>query len=42
MRFTEIELQSEDVLWFAIDNQNHIIAFTSGGAELTLMLLILR
>ncbi len=32
MRFTEIELQCEDILWFAIDVNGHIMAFTSGGA----------
>lgn len=32
MRYTEIELQCEDLLWFAVDMNGDIIAFTTGGA----------
>ena len=32
MRFTEIELQSEDLLWFGVDIKGNILAFYSGGA----------
>jgi hypothetical protein len=32
MRYTEIELQCEDLLWFAVDLNGNIIALTSGGA----------
>lgn len=31
MRITEIDLQCEDIMWFAVDNQNHIFVCTSGG-----------
>lgn len=31
MRITEIELQCEDIMWFGIDNQNHIFECTSAG-----------
>ena len=31
MRITRIDLQCYDILWFAIDNNGCIIAFTSGG-----------
>lgn len=31
MRITEIDLQCEDIMWFGIDNQNHIFACTSAG-----------
>ena len=31
MRFTEIELQSEDLLWFAVDTNGNIVAFYTGG-----------
>ena len=31
MKYSEIDLQIEDIMWFAIDKQNHILAFTSGG-----------
>ena len=31
MRYSEIDLQIEDIMWFAIDNSNHVLAFTSGG-----------
>ena len=32
MRFTETELQSEDLLWFGVDNKGNILAFYTGGA----------
>lgn len=31
MRFSIINLQCEDIMWFAIDSNNCILAFTSGG-----------
>lgn len=31
MRITEIDLQYEDIMWFGIDNQNHIFECTSAG-----------
>ena len=31
MRITEIDLQCEDIMWFGVDNQNHIFACTSAG-----------
>ena len=31
MRFTETELQSEDLLWFAVDTNGNIVAFYTGG-----------
>ena len=31
MKYTEIELQCEDLLWFGLDTNDNIIAFTSGG-----------
>lgn len=31
MRITEIDLQCDDIMWFAIDNNGYIISFTSGG-----------
>ena len=31
MKYSEIDLQIEDIMWFAIDKQNHVLAFTSGG-----------
>jgi hypothetical protein len=31
MRITEINLQCEDIMWFGIDNQNHIFECTSAG-----------
>ena len=31
MRYSEIDLQTEDIMWFAVDNLNHVLAFTSGG-----------
>ena len=31
MRITEIDLQCEDIMWFGIDNQNHIFECTSAG-----------
>lgn len=31
MRYTEIDLEIEDVMWFAIDQRGHIGCFTSGG-----------
>ena len=32
MRFTETELQSEDLLWFGVDTKGNILAFYTGGA----------
>lgn len=31
MRFSEIDLQCEDIMWFAVDENNAVVAFTSGG-----------
>ncbi len=31
MRITEIDLQCEDIMWFAVDCNGFIIALTSGG-----------
>ena len=31
MRISEIDLQCEDIMWFGIDNQNHIFECTSAG-----------
>lgn len=31
MRITEIDLQYEDIMWFGVDNQNHIFECTSAG-----------
>lgn len=31
MRISEIELQTEDIMWFAVDLNNYIIACTSAG-----------
>ena len=31
MRYSEIDLQCEDIMWFGVDKKGHIIAFTSGG-----------
>ncbi len=31
MRLTEIDLQCEDIMWFGIDNQNHIFECTTAG-----------
>lgn len=31
MRFTELEIQTEDIMWFAVDECNHIFVCTSGG-----------
>ena len=31
MRITEIDLQCEDIMWFGIDNHNHIFECTSAG-----------
>lgn len=31
MRITEIDLQCEDIMWFGIDNQNHVFECTSAG-----------
>ena len=31
MKYSEIELQCEDLLWFGLDNNNYIISFTTGG-----------
>jgi len=32
MRYTEIDLQIEDIMWFAIDNFGRVGAFISGGS----------
>ncbi len=31
MRYSEIDVQCEDIMWFGIDADRHILAFTSGG-----------
>ena len=31
MRITNIDLQCEDIMWFAIDKNGYILEFTSGG-----------
>lgn len=31
MRYSEIDLQCEDITWFGVDANNHIVAFASGG-----------
>ena len=31
MRFSEIEFQCEDITWFGVDANNHIVAFASDG-----------
>ena len=31
MRYSEIDLQCEDITWFGIDTNKHVIAFASGG-----------
>lgn len=31
MRFTEIDLQIEDIMWFGVDNNGYIFECTSGG-----------
>jgi len=31
MRYSEIDLQCEDIIWFGIDSNGYILAFTSGG-----------
>lgn len=31
MRITNIDLQCEDIMWFAVDKNGHIVEFTSGG-----------
>jgi len=31
MRYSEIDLQCEDITWFGVDANNHIFAFASGG-----------
>lgn len=31
MRITETDLQCEDIMWFGIDNRNHIFECTSAG-----------
>lgn len=31
MRYSEIDLQCEDIMWFGIDVNGHVLAFTSGG-----------
>lgn len=31
MRITKIDLQCEDIMWFGVDNKNHIFECTSAG-----------
>ena len=31
MRYSEIDLQCEDITWFGVDAINHVAAFASGG-----------
>ncbi len=31
MRFTDIELEYSDILWFAVDRNGYLAGFTSGG-----------
>lgn len=31
MRITSIDLQCEDIIWFAIDKNGYVLEFTSGG-----------
>lgn len=31
MRYSEVDLQCEDITWFGVDACNHIVAFASGG-----------
>ena len=31
MRYSEIDLQCEDIMWFGVDVNGYIVAFTSGG-----------
>lgn len=31
MRITQIDLQCEDIMWFGLDNQNHVFECTSAG-----------
>lgn len=31
MRITNIDLQCEDLMWFAIDQNGYVLEFTSGG-----------
>ena len=31
MKITELDLQCEDIMWFAVDNHGHIFACTSAG-----------
>ena len=32
MRYTIIDLQCEDILWFGLDINGNVLAFTSGGS----------
>ena len=32
MRFSEIDLQIEDLMWFGVDTQGCIVEFTTGGS----------
>lgn len=32
MRYSMIDLQCEDIMWFGVDEHGHILAFTSGGS----------
>ena len=34
MRYTNIDLQILDIMWFAIDRSGHIGAFTNGGINI--------
>lgn len=31
MRYSEIDLQCEDITWFGVDANNHVVVFASGG-----------
>ncbi|MBO5908067.1 MAG: hypothetical protein J6Q85_07975 [Clostridia bacterium] len=31
MRITNIDLQCEDIMWFAVDKNGYVVEFTSGG-----------
>lgn len=34
MRYTDIDLETSDIMWFAIDKNGYIGAFTSGGMNI--------
>lgn len=33
MRYSEIDLLIEDIMWFAVDKMDRVLAFTSGDSE---------